>query len=55
MNSNYKNLPGNILNNNKSNYLKSGSNFHKQGIHLLINKTNKKNFKKLKVRLITKV
>ena len=37
MNSNFKNLPGNIFNSTKTNYLKSGSNFHKQG-----KQTNKK-------------
>jgi hypothetical protein len=31
MNTNFKNLPGNIFNTTKSNYLKSGANFDKQG------------------------
>lgn len=49
MNPTFKNLPGNILNNNKPNYLKSGTNFHKQGtLKLKLLQTLKKNDKKTK-------
>lgn len=43
MNPTFKNLPGNILSNNKASYLKSGStNGNARGIKTLINKINKK-------------